>query len=219
MIQAEVKYTSSLKDFERRFALPLVELGRYLLDAIRTRGRRGQGAAGPMAPLGAYSTAHPKPGNAFWVHPSRPHPKGAGYLTTITGGEWAGWSLYESYKAYAALYGRGAPRDLEETGRFWSSLAVRVMSGSKVKVAAYGSHASLGGQRLPNSAVGFLASRREPLPLLHPTPAEIAEAGRRVFATVDGQAIEAAAIAGLGGNLSRKAASVQRRASKLLGDQ
>lgn len=217
MIEAQVKYTSSLKEFERRFALPLVELGRYLLDAIRTRARRGQGAAGPMAPLGAYA-GPPKEGASFWAAPGRPHPKGDGYLTTIARGEWAGWSLYRSYRHYAALYGHGAPRDIEETGRFWSSLAVRVMSGAKVKVAAYGSHVGPTGARLSNGAVGYLASRREPLPLLHPTRAEVAEAGRIVFAKVDGQAIEAAAIAGLGGNLSRKAASVQRRASKLLGD-
>lgn len=218
MIEAQVKYLSSLTEFERRFSLPLQVIARTLLSAMSARGRRGIGAAGPMAPLGAYSTAHPKPGHSFWVHPSQPQPRGEGYQRTIEGGEWAGWALYDSYRAYAALHGRGAPRDIEETGKFWRSLAVRVLSGSKVKIAAYGAHATPGGQRIANSAVGYLASRREPLPLLHPTREEVAEAGRIAFAEVSGDAIEAAAIAGIGGSLSRKAASVQRRASKLLGD-
>ena len=211
---AEAKYKSTLLDFERRFALPLVEIAQHLLTVMRERDKRGIGAAGPMAPLGAYNTS----AHRFWAHPKRSHPTGPGFVGIVEHGALKGWAIYSDYRAYAQLLGHGAPRDLEATGKFWASLAVRVLSGSRVKVAPYGSHVGPDGQRLPNTTLGYLASRREPLPLLYPTADEVRQAARIVFDKVSGDAIEASAIAGLGGTLSRQAASVQRRASKLLGD-
>lgn len=214
MIEIKVTSVSSLTAFERAFALPLMKIGIHLARVIAERGKRGMGPDGPMRPLGA--DADPSSTARFWLEPARGGTR-APAENRVASGPFAGWAVWKNYAAYVAATAGRAPRDLEETGSFWRSIRVRVTSPSRVKVAPYGAHTGPSGERISNSAVGFLASRGEQKPLLHPSRQEIAEAGRIVFAEVDGQAIEAARIAGIGHQMQRKAATVQRRASKLLG--
>lgn len=212
MIDARVKFVSSLDEFERRMSMPLVKLGLHLTLAMVARIRRGQGADQPLRPLGADSVDKPGTG-LFWVAPNRPQP--SGYVVKPTSGEWAGWAAYPSYREYARLRSEG-PRDLDETGEFLRSIRTRALGPHRVKVAPYGTHAGPSGQRISNTSLGYLGSRGEPKPLLHPSREEILQAARIVFAEVEGQAIEAARIAGVGFDAKRRAASVQRRASRLL---
>lgn len=214
MIDIKVKYLSSMTAFERVFSYPLRQIATHLLARISERGKRGIGAAGPMRPYGADSD--PAASTRWWV---RPEKAGAAPAENrITSGPFTGWAVFDNYHAAARAMKAGEPRDLEERGDFWRSVMIRVMSPARVKVAPYGAHrAEPGQQRISNTSVGYLASRGEPKPLLHPTVQEITEAARIVFAEIDGQAIEAARIAGLGTQVRRKAASLQRRASKLLG--
>lgn len=214
MIAVNVKYTSSLLEFERRLALPLVKIASHLLRVMSRRVQGGQGATGPMRPLGADTD----PGSIvrFWLPPGKAASAPDG--NKIKSGPLAGWAVWRNYAAFLRETGRKAPRDLEETGAFWRSVAVRVTGPNRVKIAPYGRHAGPSGERISNTAVGFLASRGEPKPLLHPTREEIVEAGRIVFAEVDGQAIEAARVAGLGYQVRQRANSTIRRASRLLGD-
>lgn len=207
------KFASSFTEFDKRMALPLVKIAQHLATAMVARIRRGQGAEQPLRPLGA-DAGPGSPSTLFWVRPGKPQPDG--WVVKLTSGNFLGWAGYVSYLDYCKLRG-GGPRDLDETGRFLASIAVRANGPNRVKVAPYGGHSGPSGEKISNTAVGYLASRGEPLPLLHPSRQEIVEAARLVFAEVDGQAIEAAAIAGIGFDARRKLASVQRRASKLLG--
>lgn len=211
----QVVFVSSLDEFERRFSIPLFTLGQSIARSMIARISAGQGAQHPMAPLGAYAKDRDDPERRFWVAPSRPQPRGDGFVSRVESGKWAGWTLYRSYRAYADLVGHGAPRDLTETGAFLRSIKVRVLSSARVKVAPYGSHSGPSGERLSNTALGYLASRREPLPLLHPSPAEIKAAADELFRHVDGTAIEAAAVAGVIAPVRRAAAAAQRRVSQL----
>lgn len=211
------KFVSSLNEFERRFAIPVQTIGQYLARAIVTRIRLGIAPQGRWSPLGAFSTDKPGAG-LFWLPPGRAHPQGPGFLFEVTSGQWEGWAAYRSYRDLAALIGHGAPRDLDRTGAFLASIMVRVLSPTKAKIAPYGSHpTSEGNARLSNTALGYLDSRRERYPLLHPSPDEVAEVARMVNEAAMRTAIEAAQIAGVGTQARRTAASFTRRASKLLG--
>lgn len=212
-----VKFVSSLDEFARRFSLPLMFMGELLRERMVARIRQGQGARQALAPLGAYATDHDTRESRFWVRPGRPQPEGDGFIRRITEGKFAGWAIYRSYKAHADLVGGGAPRDLDETGVFLRSIRTRVLSPSRVKVAPYGSHG--GPEKTSNTAVGYLASRREPLPLLHPSAQEIRAAAEAMFAHVDGQAIEAAAIAGVGTQAQSQARSAMKRVGRVLSDR
>lgn len=213
--QPAVKFVSSLDHFERVFSYPLVKLAQLLLDRMQARIARGQGAQQPMRPLGADAEDVDNRERRFFAPPSRPQPEGDGFLTRHKTGPKAGWALYRSYKAYALLVGHGAPRDIEETGAFRRAVAIRVMSAARVKIAPYGSHVGPSGEKISNTAVGYLASRREPLPLLHPSAQEVREAATLLFQDIDGQAIEAAATVGLVAPVRRAATSAQKRVAKL----
>ena len=214
--EVRTKFVSSLTEFERRFSIPVQTIGQYLARAIVTRIALGIAPQGRWSPLGAFSPDKPGQG-LFWVAPGREHPKGPGFLFEAQHGQWQGWAAYQSYGALAKLLG-DKPRDLNRTGAFLASIAVRVLSPTKAKIAPYGSHPkSPGGQAISNTALGYLDSRRERYPLLHPSPDEIAEVGRMVNEAAMKTAIEAAQIAGVGTQARRTAASFTRRASKLLG--
>lgn len=216
MIEVKVKaFASSFTEFDKRMALPLLKIGKHLAAAMMARVKRGQGAEGPMRPLGA--DADPSSVTRFWLAPERGG-SNAPDENRIKDGKLAGWAVWRNYWTYIQSQGLKAPRDVEETGDFWRSVAVRANGPNRVKIAPYGTHRGPSGLAVKNTSIGYLASRGEPLPLLHPSRQEIVEAARIVFAEVDGQAIEAAAIAGVGFDARRQLASVQRRASKLLGD-
>lgn len=216
MITVETKIVSSLNEFERRFALPVQRTAETIAPMMVERIRRGQGAFVPMAPLGAYSRDDMSDRSRFWVAPGRPQPKGDGWLATLSSGSKAGWAIYRSYRSYAALVGHGAPRDLDETGAFLASIAVRVQSPSRTKIAPYGSHRGPSGKAISNTSLGYQASKREPQPLLYPSPDEVRAAAAIVFAEVEAQAVEAAAIAGVGTSARRRVEGFQRRAAKML---
>lgn len=213
--EPQVVFVSSLDEFERRFSIPLLTMGQSMARSMVARISRGQGAQQPMAPMGAYAEDRDDRSRRFWAKPGRPQPEGDGFLARHETGPRAGWALYRSYRAWADLVGHGAPRDLEETGAFLRSIRVRALSPARVKVAPYGTHAGPSGERISNTSLGFLGSRREPLPLLHPSPQEIQAAAAELFRHVDGTAIEAAAIAGEIAPVRRAATSVQRRVSEL----
>lgn len=217
-IDVRVKYVNSLSEFERRFAAPVEAIGRYLLGAIVGRLRAGIAPSGQWSPLGAFSVDKPGEG-LFWVAPGRPQPQGPGLIVRPSSGRWHGWAAYSSYRAYAELAGKGQPRDFEETSAFLSSLVVRVLSPTKVKVAPYGAHPkrSPGQQAISNTALGYLASRRERYPLLHPSPSELERVAQALRADVMRQAIEAARASGLAVDVRRAAAGLTRRAARVLG--
>lgn len=218
MIGAETRILSSLNEFERKFALPVQRIAEVLAVKMVARIRLGVGAQGPLSPLGAFSvdSGSPTGRQRFWVRPGRPQPTGDGWLATHKTGAKAGWALYRNYAAYARLVGHGAPRDLSETGAFLDSIGPRVLSPSHAKVAPYGTHRGPSGLAISNTSLGYADSKREPLPLLYPTAEEIREAAAITFEEVDGQALEAAATAGIGTQARQQVASFNRRASKLL---
>lgn len=215
-MEVRTRFVSSLTEFERRFALPVQRLGEELAPRMVQRIRVGMGAFAPLAPLGAYSPDRVDDRKRFWVPPGRPAPQGEGWLATHTTGPKAGWSLYKSYRAYAELVGHGAPRDLDETGAFLASIGPRVLSPSHVKIAPYGTHRAPNGRAISNTSLGYQDSKREAVPLLYPSAEEVRLAAEVTFSEVEAQAVEAAAIAGVGTSARKQAASFNRRAAAML---
>ena len=211
--KAEVKFVSSLTELERRFSIPLQVIGRYIIDALKARWDRGEAPVGQFSAMGAHSKARPDDG-LFWVPPGRPHPRGAGYVVTSTAGQFAGWSGYLSYADYCRLAYGGAGRDFREGGTFRQSVALRILSPVKAKIAPYGSHSSPAGERMSNTAVGYLASRFERLPLMHPSEGEMRVVGDIMHDEVVEQAMQAARIVNIGTDMNRKVRSLQKRAAK-----
>ena len=168
MIKATVRYNSKLSDPERALALPLLGIAQTLIMQMSERIRRGVSSTGTFAPLAAYSKERPGPG-LFWVADGQPQP--AGWLA-----ERKGWKGYRSYPEYARLRG-GGPRTFDQSGALLASMTARVNGPGRIKIAFYGGHVEQRpdgtASRQPNSNVAFLASRREPAPMLTPTPAEI----------------------------------------------
>jgi hypothetical protein len=215
-IRAEVKVNSRLTEIERRFAIPLVEIAQQFVPGMVERIRRGMASVGTFAPLGAYSPDKLGPG-LFWVAPKSPQP--AGYVVKVEHGKWTGWAAYRSYRDYARARG-GGPRTFTESGARMRALAIRLMGPGRVKVAFYGSHATTPGEdRQSNANVAFLASRREPYPMLTPSRTEIEQVVRllqsEVGAQVVGEAAEARDVRGLGQRVTRlqkrMSAASQRR--------
>lgn len=218
MIKAEVKYNSKLSEIERKFAIPLVEIAQRLVPGMIARIRRGQASTGMFSALGAYSV--PRPGSGlFWVSPKLPQP--AGFVVKATNGTYAGWAGYQSYRAYTEALGSPA-RDFDNTGALLAALKIRVNGPGRVKVAFYGAHAAdetpTGkGQRRANSAVAYLASRNEPVPMLTPSRDEIVQVAQlfqsEVGAQLIGQAADAQEIRGLGQRLARAQKRLSAQAS------
>lgn len=211
--QPAVRFVSSLSEFERRFSIPMQVIGRYLLGAIKVRWDSGEAPLGRFSAMGAHSKERPGDG-LFWVPPSQPQPTGTGYVQTAQTGPRTGWAGYVSYPAYCRLAYGGRPRDFEATGAFRHSVVLRILSPVKAKIAPYGSHASADGERRSNTSVGFLASRFERLPLLHPTAAEVRTVGDILQDEVVGQALEAARVVNIGTDTSRKVRSFEKKAAK-----
>lgn len=214
MIRAEVRYNSKLTEIERRFAIPLLEIAQALVPGMLARIRQGRASQGMFAPIGAYST--PRPGNGlFWVPPGKPQP--AGYVVKPTAGKYAGWAGYKSYRHLAECLGN-PPRDFEETRALLNSLRIRVNGPGRVKVAFYGSHApdekpNGKGPRQSNASVAYLASRREPVPMLTPSREEIAAVARHFQSAVGAQVIGEAADAQQIRGFRQKADGLQKRLS------
>lgn len=218
MIKATVKYNSKLSEIEKRFAIPLVEIAQRLVPGMIARIRRGQASAGMFSAVGAHSV--PRPGSGlFWVSPKMPQP--TGYVVKATHGDYAGWAGYRSYRAYTEALG-SPPRDFDDTGALLSSLKIRVNGPGRVKVAFYGAHAPNEGPkgkgpRRANSAVAYLASRHEPVPMLTPSRDEIVQVAKlfqsEVGAQVIGEAADAQEIRGLGQRLGRAQKRLSAQAS------
>lgn len=209
MIKAEVRYMSKLTEAERRFAIPLVEIAQQLVPGMLARIRQGRASVGNFSALGAHSPPKPSPG-LFWVPPKSKQP--AGFFVRPTSGKYAGWAGYESYRAYCEALG-SPPRTFDETGALLSSLKIRVNGPGRVKVAFYGRHAPSSSpdgktKAEANSAIAFLASRREPMAMLTPSRDELVRVAQHyqseVAAQMVGLSAEAQAIKGL-----------QQRANKL----
>ena len=182
MIKATVRYNSKLSDPERALALPLLGIAQTLIMQMSERIRRGVSSTGTFAPLAAYSSATAARG-LFWVPPGQSQP--AGWISKTDDG----WAGYLDYPTYAGLRG-GGPRTFHETDALFSTIGARVNGPGRVKITFRGTHPrpssghqwhhptakavkAGGGRALPNTTVAFLASRREPAPMLTPTPAEI----------------------------------------------
>lgn len=208
MIKTAVTYNSKLSEIEKRFAIPLVEIAQRLVPGMIARIRQGRSSTGTFSAIGAHSV--PRPGSGlFWVSPKAPQPNG--YVVKATHGDYAGWAGYRSYRDYADALGN-PPRDFDDTGALLSSLKIRVNGPGRVKVAFYGAHAAdetpTGkGQRRANSAVAYLASRNEPVPMLTPSRDEIVQVAQlfqsEVGAQVIGEAADAQQIRGMGQRLTR----------------
>lgn len=212
MIRAEVRYNSRLSEIERRFAIPLVEIAQQLVPGMLARIERGQSSTGTFAPIGAYST--PTPGKGlFWVAPGKPQPPG--FIVRPTTGKLAGWAGYESYRDYARCLGN-PPRNFQETRELLAALRIRVNGPGRVKVAFYGSHSAPEkpdgtGRRDSNANIAFLASRREPVPMLTPSREEIARVAQMFQSAVGAQMIGEAADAQSIRALGQRVTGLQRR--------
>lgn len=211
-IRAEVRYNSRLTDIERRFAIPLVEIAQQLVPGMLARIRQGRASVGSFAPLGAYSVPRTSPG-LFWVPPKARQP--AGYHVKPTSGKFAGWAGYESYKAYTQALG-SPPRTFDDTGALLSALRIRVNGPGRVKVAFYGSHAPAEtpdgkGRRESNASVAFLASRREPEPMLAPSRDELVRVAQHLRTEVNAQLIELGSQAQSVRGLSQRADRLSKR--------
>ena len=214
MIKAVVKYNSKLSEIERRFAIPLTEIAQMLVPGMIARISRGQASTGRFSALGAHSTERPGKG-LFWVPPRSAQP--AGYVVKATTGKYAGWAGYESYRAYTQAQG-SPPRDFSDTGALLSTLRIRVNGPGRVKVAFYGAHAADqrpggGGERKANSAVAYLASRHESVPMLTPSRDEIVEVARLFQSEVGAQMIAEAADTQDIRGLSQRVTRLQKRLS------
>lgn len=218
MIKATVKYNSKLSEIERKFAIPLVEIAQQLVPGMIARIRQGRSSTGAFTSLGAHSVARPG-GGLFWVPPKSAQP--TGYVVKAAAGKYAGWAGYESYRAYTQALG-SPPRDFDDTGALLSSLRIRVNGPGRVKVAFYGAHApderpDGTGQRRANSAVAYLASRHESVPMLTPSRDEIVQVARLFQSEVGAQVISEAAdaqdIRGLGQRVTRLQKRLSAQAS------
>lgn len=215
LIAVKTKFVSSLTELEKKYSVPLQVIGNYLAPAIIQRISTGEGATGPFTAYGAHSD--PNAVSQFWVPPGYKQP--VGFLFMVPSGEWAGWAAYKNYRTYADLAFAGAPRSLYRTGQFLKSIALRVINPARVKMAPYGIHAPSRSdpKRRPNTNIGYLASRFEVKPLFTPSAAELRVVGEILRDEVMAQAINAAIVTNVGTQARRRAASAQRRASKLLG--
>lgn len=218
MIEAVVTYNSKLTEIERRFAIPLLEVAQQLVPGMVSRIRQGQSSTGRFSALGAHSTPRPGPG-LFWAPPGSKQPPGA--LAKPTDGQWAGWAGYESYRAYTQALGSPA-RDFSDSGALLAALKIRVNGPGRVKVAFFGAHPPSSGQgaevrRQANSAVAYLASRMESVPMLTPSRGEIEDVARQfqseVAAQMVGEAASAQEIRGLGQRATRLEKRLSAQAS------
>lgn len=212
MIKATVKYNSKLTEIERGFSIPLLDVAQQLVPGMLARIERGVASTGYFAPLGAYSADKPGSG-LFWVHASYPQP--AGYVVKPTSGDYEGWAGYKSYKAYVQALG-GGPRTFSLTGMLLRALAIRVLGPARVKVAFYGAHKAAqrpGGaaERTSNTNVAYLASRREPVPMLTPSREEIAAVAKQFQNEVSAQLLSLSADAQDIRNLGQRVTRVQKR--------
>lgn len=211
-IKAEVRYMSKLTEIERRFAIPLVEVAQHLVPGMLARIRQGRASVGNFSALGAHSTPKPSPG-LFWVPPKSKQP--AGFFVRPTSGKYAGWAGYESYRAYCDALG-SPPRTFDETGALLSALKIRVNGPGRVKVAFYGRHAPSAspdgkGKAESNSAIAFLASRREPFAMLTPSRDELVRVAQHYQSEVAAQMVGLSAEAQSIKGLQQRADKLQKR--------
>jgi len=185
-----VKYTNDLLWTERdkKLAMPLVHVGRYLLQVMRDRVTSGIGPDG--APWSDLS----KSGRWFWA-PATERP-GRGVVRLSNGkpmiaksGIHAGQMAYESFAAYKRSRGGKDARNFVLSGQMMRSLRVRVMSPTRVRVSASGRRT--GGtkeNKAPtNAQVAKWANRKERVSILQPSKREIANAAKIVRRLVSAQ--------------------------------
>lgn len=214
-IKLEVKKSKILTDRQKALALPMVEVTRMLGEIVLSRIQSGRGPEGPWKTYG--SGAEPRDEQFFWVAPGRDQPgdaaAGNGLKFRLKTGKWAGWAAYESVRAYYRLRGLlGRPHDFSESGRLIRQAAIRIMTPRHIRLAFYGSHGKTSAKN-----VAWLASRKEDAPLLMPSKPEVAEIQHFIAENVNAQILEGARLGEAAQRLQSKSASLNRRASKLLG--
>jgi hypothetical protein len=210
-----VKSFDKLSEARQALGIPLIRIGEMLLQHIRVRVQGGKAPQGMWRPLGSDTKGRgADPTARWWVPPEAPHP--AGWMTQVTDGEYAGWAVYESYRRYLDSLPEVRSRRWEKSGKFWRSTAVKYISAKRVKVSAFGTRKSPSGTAA-NAQVGYLAGRNERFGVFEPSQAEREMATqmaadiltnqmrRAIGQTADAQAFE------------KRARSMERRASKLLG--
>ena len=214
--KVSVKKSAVLTQGQQRLALPLVEVTQVLATAILERIRRGQGPRGPWNTYASGGEARDEA--LFWVAPGRPQPGDPnakeGLRFRVETGPWTGWAAYESPAAYYRLRGlAGKPHDFEESGELLRRTAIRIVSPRQIRLAFFGGHGCLSAKQ-----VAWLASRGESEPLLMPSPAEVQQAQDYITEHINEAIIEGARLGEVAQRLSSRSRSVNRRASKLLGD-
>lgn len=216
-LNVSVKKSKLLTEPQRALALPMLEATQYLADMVISRIRTGQGPRGPWDTYGSGDA-----GNAgvrlFWVAPGRPQPGDVdakdGLAFKVEAGPWAGWAAYESVDAYYRLRGlAGRPHDFEESGVLLRASAIRVVTPRHMRLAFYGGHG-----KLPAKQVAWLASKDERDPLLMPSRAEVERFQRFIVGRINEAIVEGARLGEQAQRLTSASRSVNRRASKLLGD-
>lgn len=214
--RVEVKKSRILTDGQRRLAIPMVELTQLLASRILDRIRRGQGPRGPWSVYASGGEARDE--SYFWVAPGRPQPGDPeakdGLVFRVESGEWKGWAAYQSVAAYYRLRGlTGQPHDFDESGRLLQSAAVRIVTARQTRLAFYGGHGKLSAKQ-----VAWFSSRNEADPLLMPSASEVQEAQAFIAERINADIIEGARLGEVAQRLTSSSRSVNRRASKLLGD-
>lgn len=211
LLDVQVKHHSAMSEFQRRMGAPLVEIASIVLQRVHARSVAGQGPSGPLTPLGASSRAN---GVRFWAHPNGPQP--AGYLYRVETGKWAGYAVYADYRTFATLHHKS--RTLRETGDGWNAAAVKLQSPTRATAAFYGSHKS-GDGVAPTGAIMHAAVKHEAVPLFRLNAEDRRVIREIVTNRLTRDLVESSLAAGKAFGVERKAASLGRRFSKLLGDR
>lgn len=215
-LKIEIKKSKVITDSARALALPLTEATQMLGAKILARVARGQGPTGPWDTYG--SGADTTSGHLFWVAPDRPQPGTPGdgtFKFRVSAGKWEGWAAYESVRGYYKLAGKlGKPHDFDESGELLSRAVVRIVSARHVRLAFYGGHK--GG--ISAKQLAWLVSKDEREPLLMPSKAEVQEVQAFITGRINQAIVEAGAQSERAQRITSGARSVNRRASRLLGD-
>lgn len=214
-VSIQIKKTKLLTEGQRRLALPVTDIARFLGTTIIARVRTGRGPRGPWK---VYAMSEPAATDGkrrmFWVQPGRPQPEGDGFLFKPPTGDKVGWAAYKSARAYYTLRGLlGQPHRFVETDRLLKQAAVRIMNPRHARIAFYGSHGKLSAKQ-----IAAIVSAPESDSILMPSAQEVAQVTRLARRRLNEAAIEAARAGATAQAIGSRAASLNRRLSKLLGD-
>ena len=206
------EFSNNFSDADRRLAMPLMQVGRYLAAGIRARVTSGVGPDGaPWSDLSAT-------GRWFWVAASERAGRGVirmrnGKPLIPKAGAHAGMMAYESYAAYKRSRGGKDARNFVLSGQLMRSLRVKAMSPSRVRVAFVGGRGKdASGKRAPSNAqIAKWSNRTERVSILQPSRREIANAAKIVHRLVSAQWREQVA----GAEIAFGARKVQRSVDRL----